>query len=142
MIKVLVFGTFDGIHEGHRNFFHQAQECGDYLGVVVARDETVRQIKGRLPKYDEQRRVLAVARENMIDDAVLGSTGDKYEVIRVQKPDVICLGYDQKDFIDGLRKMLNSDNMHATKIIRTHSHKPEIYKSSIINNLQNNKVIT
>lgn len=35
MIKVLVFGTFDGLHERHIDFFRQAKACGDHLTVIV-----------------------------------------------------------------------------------------------------------
>jgi len=49
--KVLVFGTFDGLHEGHKNFFKQAREFGDFLVVVVGRDSTIVKTKGRPPKF-------------------------------------------------------------------------------------------
>lgn len=141
MKKVLIFGTFDGIHDGHRKYFSQAREHGDYLSAVVARDETVRQIKGRLPKYDERQRIKDLAKEEMIDHVVLGLTGDKYEIVRLQKPDVICLGYDQRNFTDGLREELDRHGMQATEVVRSDAYKPEIYKSSIINSKPNNKVI-
>ena len=41
MKKVLVFGTFDGLHEGHKDFLRQAKQYGDHLTVVVGRDSTV-----------------------------------------------------------------------------------------------------
>ena len=57
MIKIMVFGTFDIFHEGHKNFLKQAREYGDYLIVVVARDETVEKVKKRLPQNDENSRL-------------------------------------------------------------------------------------
>ena len=42
MKRVLIFGTFDGIHEGHLNLFKQAKKYGDYLIVVVGRDENIK----------------------------------------------------------------------------------------------------
>ena len=51
MTKVMVFGTFDYLHEGHKDFFRQAKQYGDELVVVVARDETVKQIKGKLQAF-------------------------------------------------------------------------------------------
>ena len=47
MKKVILFGTFDIFHKGHKNFLEQAQEFGDYLIVVIARDKTVKKIKGK-----------------------------------------------------------------------------------------------
>jgi len=133
MKKVLIFGTFDGIHEGHRNLFLQAKEYGDYLSVIVARDETVLQIKGRLPKYTEAKRSKALSCEDVIDNVTLGCKVYKYRAIHLQKPDVICLGYDQKNFIDKLREMLDSNDLQETQVIRLQSYKPYIYKSSKIN---------
>ena len=41
----MLFGTFDGLHEGHFDLFRQAKKYGDYLVVVVARDVNVKKIK-------------------------------------------------------------------------------------------------
>ena len=45
--RVLVFGTFDLLHQGHRYFLTQARRFGDTLIAVVARDEFVEERKGR-----------------------------------------------------------------------------------------------
>ena len=62
MKKVLIFGTFDGLHLGHLNFFEQAKEYGDYLIVVVARDKTVKRIKNRFPSKNEVERLRILQR--------------------------------------------------------------------------------
>jgi len=62
-MKVLVFGTFDILHKGHLNFFKQAREHGDYLIAVVARDRTVKEIKGKPPIESEKERLKNVAKE-------------------------------------------------------------------------------
>lgn len=51
--RVLVFGTFDPLHAGHRSLFAQAASLGSYLAVVVARDTTIESEKGRLPAAGE-----------------------------------------------------------------------------------------
>ena len=56
-MKVMVFGTFDGLHEGHKNFFKQARKYGDYLLVVVGRDKNVEKMKGHLPQRNENERM-------------------------------------------------------------------------------------
>ena len=98
MTKIMVFGTFDYLHEGHKDFFRQAREYGDELVVVVARDNTVKQIKGKLPDHDEETRLMRVSENSFVDKAILGNPGDKYKVIEKEKPDVLCFGYDQKSF--------------------------------------------
>ena len=55
--KVLVFGTFDGLHEGHLDLFRQAGELGKYVIAVVARDSTILKNKGKQPKFGEQERL-------------------------------------------------------------------------------------
>jgi cytidyltransferase-like protein len=128
--KVMVFGTFDIFHLGHRSFLKQAKENGDYLTVVVARDKTVKSVKKQDAKNKEQTRLENVQKSMLADEVVLGSLGDKYEVIKKYKPDVICLGYDQKFFIKELRDKLEEFGLNNTKVVRLDSYEPEKYKSS------------
>ena len=150
MVKVLVFGTFDGLHEGHLDFFRQAKEYGDFLIVVVARDSTVKRVKKRGPKYNEQERLKSVltnrpplcgatgvpagpARE-LVNEARLGNEGNNpYKVIEEIKPDIICLGYDQSHFTDKLKQKLKEMSLSHIKIKRLKAYKPEQYKSSLLN---------
>jgi len=89
MKKVLVFGTFDIFHEGHRYFLNQAKKQGDFLRVVVARDETVFQVKNKKSLNDEQQRLEKIKNSGLVDEAVLGSLEDKYAVVKDYAPDVI-----------------------------------------------------
>lgn len=132
--KVMVFGTFDIFHLGHRSFLRQAKENGDYLTVVVARDKTVKSVKKQDTKNKEQARLENVQKSMLADEVVLGSLGDKYEVIKKYKPDVICLGYDQKFFIKNLKSKLMDFGLVETEVVRLKSYKPEIYKSSKLRN--------
>ena len=66
--RVLLFGTFDDLHPGHRFVLDEARARGD-VSVVVARDGTVLKIKGRAPLQSQDDRV---------------------------QPDLILLGYDQQ----------------------------------------------
>ena len=121
MKKVMVFGTFDVLHKGHLNFFEQARKYGDYLIVVVARDKTVKKIKGNPPRNNEKQRLMRI--KKYANKSVLGYIRDKYKVIKNFKPDIICLGYDQKASLKELRKF-------KITIKRLKSYKPNKYKSS------------
>jgi cytidyltransferase-like protein len=125
MKKVMVFGTFDIIHKGHENFFKQGRKYGDYLIAVLARDKTVLEVKNKIPKNNEKIRLKNIKNSGLADKAVLGGLKDKHEVILKYKPDVICLGYDQRFFISGLKNL-------GIKIVKLKPFKPEIYKSSKI----------
>ena len=130
--KVMVFGTFAVLHPGHVYFFREAKKRGDYLIAVIARDVNVKKIKGFLPKLNERARREMVGAIKFVDEAVLGGKFDLYKLILKYKPDVICLGYDQKipeNFKDELQKRGT-----AAKIVRLKAYWPQKYKSSLILN--------
>lgn len=131
MVTVMVFGTFDFLHPGHLHFFLQAKQHGDRLTVVVARDSTAQYTKGKQPFFNEHERLLAVQALRIVDKAVLGYPDDVYRVIAEEKPDVICLGYDQRFFVENLAEKLMEFGLKTT-IVRLQPFMPERYKSSQI----------
>jgi len=131
MKKIIAFGTFDHFHAGHESYLEQAKSFGEHLTVIIALDETVERLKARKPDYTAQQRRDAVIKSGIADRVVLGKSGDKYDVLRKYKPDVIALGYDQFAFTVRLKKFLIDENMN-TKIIRLEPYKPEVHKTSII----------
>jgi len=126
MKKVMVFGTFDIIHPGHINMFQQAKEYGDFLVVVVARDITVCAVKKKPSQFTEDIRLENIKKLNIADVVRLGCIDDHYRAIADEKPDVIALGYDQREFVDNLTKAIEDH----VQIVRLSPYKPEIYKSS------------
>ena len=60
--KVMVFGTFDGLHKGHLDFFKQAKNFtkNSFLIVSIARDKNVFKIKGEYPSLRESARMALV----------------------------------------------------------------------------------
>lgn len=104
---VMVFGVFDLLHDGHRHFLSEARRLGSRLTVVLAEDSVVLNLKSKLPFHS-----LAARRKNLeaekLADAVLA--GDKeigsWNIIRKNFPDVIALGYDQKELSKSLRNFL------------------------------------
>ncbi|MBD3209190.1 adenylyltransferase/cytidyltransferase family protein [Candidatus Woesearchaeota archaeon] len=135
MKKVMVFGSFDIVHDGHRSLFKQAKRHGDYLVVVVSRDATYASLRGHKPLHGEQERLRNVAEELLVDEAVLGDTKDAYRVVREHRPPVICLGYDQQAFVDRLQEKLRSCNLRSTKLVRLEPFRPERFKSSLLKKL-------
>ena len=107
---VMVFGTFDVFHAGHEDFLNQAKTLGDYLIVVVARDATVKNVKGEYPEGNEKKRANAIRETELADKVVIGYNDDKYRVIKKYKPNVIALGYDQFVFTYKLNKMIIDEN--------------------------------
>jgi choline-phosphate cytidylyltransferase len=126
---VMTFGTFDHFHQGHKYFLAESKKHGDYLITVIARDKTVHKVKNQTAQNNEIDRKNKVKSSKIADKVVLGYIRNKYKVIEKFKPDVICLGYDQFEFTEHLKKVL-SDLHLKTKIVRIESHYPDKYKSS------------
>ena len=130
MVKVMVFGTFDLLHNGHRFFLRKAAELGDELIVVVARNKSVEKIKGKPPVNDENMRREAVAELPFVSRAVLGNDiGRRYEIVKDEQPDVIVLGYDQKPSEEDLKLALSGIGAKPD-IVRIEAYKEEKFKSS------------
>ena len=131
MKKVMCFGTFDILHAGHKFYLSEAKKLGGFLAVVVARDETVKAVKGRLPLHSESVRVHNLQQLRIADKVILGNPGDKLKVVQDEKPDVICLGYDQTFFTDDIKQKLLQRGLDV-EVVRLPAFKPEVYKSSLI----------
>ena len=131
--KVMVFGVFDGLHEGHRRFLREAAKQGNELIAVVARDEIVRLFKKKNPVQSEAERLQALGLVPEISHAVLGDleTGS-YEVLKKYEPDVICLGYDQQALADDLKKRMKNNEIPRSRLVRLKPHEADHYHSSLL----------
>jgi len=129
--RVLVFGTFDGLHRGHISFLRQARKYGDFLIGVVARDGTVEKLKGRRPVRDEKARLRGL--REYVDMAVMGEKNVTYNLIKKLRPDVICIGYDQKPAPAEARNILKRIGMSHVRLKKMRAFRPRLYKSSKLN---------
>ncbi len=123
-MRILVSGTFDDLHPGHRFLLSEASKRGE-LWVIVGRDSNVLTIKGRAPLQNEEER------KKMIEDAfpdvhvILGDSDDFLKPVRAIAPDLILLGYDQK-----LPPTVQPENF-PWKTERLPAFEPHIHKSSL-----------
>lgn len=131
MKKVMCAGTFDVIHPGHLFYLSEAKKYGDKLVVVVARDETSETFKGKKPVKNEKERLEAVRTLDIVDEAVLGHHGNIFDIIEEIRPDVICLGYDQKTLKEEVEDELKKRGIKAD-VIRIAPYMTNLYKSSKI----------
>jgi len=130
--RVMLFGTFDMIHEGHEQLFAQARSLAarPYLIVSVARDAVVTRIKGHMPRRPEEERARALAAHPLVDEAVLGDREGYLSHIRAARPDVIALGYDQEgEYVEHLADDVQQAGIHA-RIVRLDAFQPDTYKTS------------
>ncbi|MFH0818755.1 MAG: adenylyltransferase/cytidyltransferase family protein [Patescibacteria group bacterium] len=125
MKKIMVFGVFDKLHEGHLNFLRQAKKHGDYLMAVIARDQNVLQAKKRLPRETELTRLKNIQQLKMVNQAILGYKyyKNRSKIVSKFNPQIICLGYDQ-----AILKLKNKN----IQIIHLKPYKAKKYKSSLM----------
>jgi cytidyltransferase-like protein len=132
MTRIMVFGTFDNVHEGHLDFFKQARSLGTdpHLIVSVGRDAIVSGIKGKKPRHSEEERRSMVKKSPLVDEVVLGDESGYVEHIKSAKPDIIALGYDQGGrFVEHLERDLAESGMQV-KVVRLQAFRPDVYKTS------------
>jgi FAD synthetase len=118
---VLASGVFDLLHLGHVKFLEEAKRAGGEnaeLVVIIARDSTVQKTKGRKPIMSENQRLALVDSLKVVDQAVLGFENfDIADVIEKIKPDIIALGYDQKEMMQQVQEYINKHHLNV-KVVR------------------------
>lgn len=131
--KIMVFGTFDGVHKGHLHFFRQARALSKnaFLIVSVARDKNVLKIKKVMPIFSEKKRMLLVSKCKLADKTVLSGIKNYLPHILRENPDIIALGYDQKAYVRNLKKDLQKKGL-SVKIFRMKPYKNKIYKNHLL----------
>ncbi len=131
-VKVFVGGVFDILHVGHLDFLRRAKEFGDELVVVVANDETVKNMKGRSPVNPSQDRLEVIKALRIVDDAIVGHSDDMLKTVKEVCPDIIVLGPDQNFEEEDLNKRLEERNLNCEIKRLTGLHKKKRAKSSQI----------
>ena len=135
MTTGVVFGVFDGLHDGHRAMLREAHKSVDRLIAIVPSDDMVRTLKGRSPKHPCNDRKLALLAENLVENTRIGDEAlGEYHVLDEIQPDVIFLGYDQIDLKHDLERY---QELHPTPytLHTLTPHHPDRYKSSLLNSV-------
>ncbi len=135
MKTVLIFGAFDGIHDGHREFIKQANTKGDQLVAILARDSVVEKLKNKMPMYREDDRTNMLLTVPEIDRVYLGDKGEgEYKVLKEINPDIIYLGYDQEALYANIKEAIEKGILSSSiELIFGKPYKPDTHHSSILN---------
>lgn len=133
MKTVLVFGTFDVIHPGHKYFLKQSAQYGDRVIAVVARDEFVNRTKMKNPVHNENERIEHIKKSGFVDDACLSDkvTGT-FQVVADINPHTVCFGHDQIKLVESFRIWLKEKSKDI-KIVMIDSYKRDQYSSTVRN---------
>lgn len=127
---VCAFGTFDIIHPGHIRYLQNAANQGKTLIVVVTADSAVQRRKGHAPLFNERERMAMVAAVRGVAATVLGDRTDTWNVLARVSPDVICLGYDQKEARRSLVGSRVYADMGTPPVVLSAAYRPSRYHSS------------
>ena len=131
---VVIFGVFDGIHEGHLSFIKEARTHGEQLVAIVARDESVLKLKGKLPIKDEAERIKALLEIPEVDLVLLGDLEvGSYKALKEVNPQIVFLGYDQQALFDNINEAVKKGILPELELIYGKAYQPEIFKSSLLN---------
>ena len=95
MAKVITYGTYDLLHQGHLNLLRRAKELGDYLIVGVTSDSFDRG-RGKLNVHNNVlERVEAVKATGYADEVIIEDyLGQKIDDIQKYDVDIFAIGSD------------------------------------------------
>lgn len=105
MKKIITYGTYDLLHQGHINLLRRAKELGDYLIVGVTSDSFDRE-RGKLNvRNNVLERVEAVKATGYADDVIIEDyVGQKIDDIQKYNVDVFAIGSDWEGKFDYLKE--------------------------------------
>ncbi len=105
MKRVITYGTYDLLHQGHVNLLRRAKELGDYLIVGVTSDSFDRG-RGKLNvRNNVLERVEAVKATGFADEVIIEDyLGQKIDDIQKYDVDIFAIGSDWEGKFDYLRE--------------------------------------
>ena len=105
MKKVITYGTYDLLHQGHLNLLRRARELGDYLIVGVTNDNFDRE-RGKLNvRNNVLERVDAVRATGLADQIIIEDyVGQKIDDIQKYGIDIFAIGSDWEGQFDYLNE--------------------------------------
>ena len=104
MIKVITYGTFDLLHQGHINLLKRARQLADYLIVGVTSDSFDKD-RGKLNvRNNVLERVEAVKATGLADKIIIEDyVGQKIDDVQKYEIDIFVIGSDWEGKFDYLR---------------------------------------
>ena len=104
-MKVITYGTYDLLHEGHINLLKRAKALGDYLIVGVTNDNFDRD-RGKLNvRNNVLERVDAVRKTGLADLVIIEDyVGQKIDDIQKYSVDIFAIGPDWEGQFDYLEE--------------------------------------
>ena len=120
MKKVITYGTYDLLHEGHTNLLRRAKALGDYLIVGVTNDSFDRE-RGKLNvRNNVLERVEAVKATGFVDQVIIEDyMGQKIDDILKYDVDIFAIGSDWEGKFDYLKEYCEVKFLERTPGVST-----------------------
>ena len=136
MKKVITYGTYDLLHEGHLNLLHRAKELGDYLIVGVTSDSFDRG-RGKLNvRNNVLERVEAVKATGYADEVIIEDyLGQKIDDIQRYNVDIFAIGSDwvgKFDYLNEYCKVIYLPRTEGISSTMLREQTEEVYRIGIV----------
>ena len=135
MKKVITYGTYDLLHQGHINLLSRAKELGDYLIVGVTSDSFDRG-RGKLNvRNNVLERVEAVKATGYADEIIIEDyLGQKIDDIQKYNVDIFAIGSDWEgkfDYLNEYCKVVYLPRTEGVSSTMLRAETQEVYKVGI-----------
>jgi choline-phosphate cytidylyltransferase len=116
MVKVITYGTFDLLHEGHIRLLKRAKKLGDYLIVGITSD-TFDKSRGKINVVQSlSERIDGVRKTGLADEIIVEEyDGQKIDDIKRLGVDIFTVGSDWKGKFDYLKEYCKVVYLERTK---------------------------
>lgn len=136
MKRVITYGTYDLLHQGHINLLRRAKELGDYLIVGVTSDSFDRG-RGKLNvRNNVLERVEAVKATGYADEVIIEDyLGQKIDDIQKYDVDIFAIGSDWEgkfDYLNEYCKVVYLPRTEGISSTMLRAENQDIYKIGII----------
>jgi glycerol-3-phosphate cytidylyltransferase len=136
MTKVITYGTYDLLHQGHINLLRRAKELGDYLIVGVTSDSFDRG-RGKLNvRNNVLERVEAVKATGYADEVIIEDyLGQKIDDIQKYDVDIFAIGSDwvgKFDYLDEYCKVVYLPRTEGISSSMLREESQENYRIGIV----------
>jgi glycerol-3-phosphate cytidylyltransferase len=119
MKKIITYGTFDLLHNGHIRLLSRAKELGDYLIVAVSSDE-FNQLKGKSSYYTFEERKTILEAIRYVDLVIPENDWEqKKNDVKKYGVDTFVMGDDWEGQFDFLKEDCNVIYLERTEGIST-----------------------
>ena len=136
MIKVITYGTFDLLHQGHINLLRRAKELGDYLIVGVTSDSFDKgrgklNVRNNVLERVEAVRKTGYANEIIIEDYL----GQKIDDIQKYDVDIFAIGSDWEgkfDYLNEYCKVVYLPRTQGVSSTMLREESQEVFKVGVV----------